>query len=73
MYKTYIHTTNLYGKNYKTSKHKNKLHILQKYAIKINILKLSSNKKIKIFAYLMWIILKKYWIRIGDADRTWGG
>jgi hypothetical protein len=46
MYKSYIHTTNLYGKSYKTSKHTNKLHILQKYAIKINTLKLSSNKKI---------------------------
>jgi len=33
------------GKNYKISKHPNKIHILQKYAIKINILKLSSNKK----------------------------
>jgi hypothetical protein len=32
------------GKSYKTSKHPNKIHILQKYAIKINILKLSSNK-----------------------------
>jgi hypothetical protein len=31
-------------KNYKTSKHPNKIHILQKYAIKFNILKLSSNK-----------------------------
>jgi hypothetical protein len=31
--------------SYKTNKHTNKLHILQKYAIKINILKLSSNKK----------------------------
>jgi len=34
------------GKGYKISKHPNKMHILQKYAIKINILKLSSNKKI---------------------------
>jgi len=32
-------------KSYKTSKHTNKLHILQNYAIQINILKLSSNKK----------------------------
>ena len=32
-------------KNYKTSKHPNKIHILQKYAKKINILKLNSNKK----------------------------
>ena len=31
--------------SYKKNKHTNKLHILQKYAIKINILKLSSNKK----------------------------
>jgi hypothetical protein len=33
------------GKSYKTSKHPNKIYILQKYTIKINILKLSSNKK----------------------------
>ena len=32
-------------KNYKTSKHPNKIHILHKYAKTINILKLSSNKK----------------------------
>ena len=37
------------GKNYKTSKHQNKIHILQNYIVKINILKLSSNKK--------WIVL----------------
>jgi hypothetical protein len=37
-------------KSYKTSKHKKiYIYILQKYAIKINILKLSSNKK--------WIVL----------------
>jgi hypothetical protein len=46
-------------KSYKTSKHINKLHILQKYAIRINILKLSSNKKWVLFFYLMWGILKK--------------
>jgi hypothetical protein len=51
MYKSYIYTTNLYGKGYKTIKHPNKIHMLQKYAIKINILKLSSNKK-WIVAYL---------------------
>ena len=35
-------------KNYKTSKHPNKIHILQKYTKKkINILNLSSNKKKK--------------------------
>jgi len=33
------------GKSYKTSKHPNKIYILQKYTIKINILKLNSNKK----------------------------
>jgi len=32
-------------KNYKTNKHPNKMHILQKICKKINILKLSSNKK----------------------------
>jgi hypothetical protein len=37
------------GKSYKTSKHSNKIHILQKYTIKINILKLSSNRK--------WVLL----------------
>jgi hypothetical protein len=37
------------GKSYKTIKHTNKLHIQQKHAIKINILKLSLNKK--------WIVL----------------
>jgi hypothetical protein len=42
------------GKSYKTSKHPNKMHILQKkkYVIKINILKLSSNKKIGQFCIL---------------------
>jgi hypothetical protein len=40
------------GKSYKTNKHPNKINILQKYAIKINILKLSSNKKWIIF--LTW-------------------
>jgi hypothetical protein len=40
MYKSYIHTTNPMGKTYKISKHTNKIHILQKYAIKINILKI---------------------------------
>jgi hypothetical protein len=40
MYKSYIHTTNHMGKTYKISKHTNKIHILQKYAIKINILKI---------------------------------
>jgi hypothetical protein len=35
MYKSYIHTINFYGKSYKTSKHPNKIHILQKYAIKL--------------------------------------
>ena len=34
LYKSYFHTTNLYGKNYKTSKHTNKLHILHKNAKK---------------------------------------
>jgi hypothetical protein len=33
MYKSYIHTTNLYEKCYKTSKHPNKIRILQKYTI----------------------------------------
>jgi len=33
------------GKSYKINKHTNKIHILQKYTIKINILKLNSNKK----------------------------
>jgi hypothetical protein len=47
------------GKNYKISKHPIKIHILQKYAIKINILKLSSNKKKSSFAYLKWAILNK--------------
>ena len=32
------------GKSYKTSKLLNKIYILQKYTIKINILKLSSNE-----------------------------
>jgi hypothetical protein len=32
-------------KSYKTSKHTNKLHILQRYVIKINILKFSSNEQ----------------------------
>jgi hypothetical protein len=51
-------------KSYKTSKHPNKIHILQKYAIKINILKLSSNKKkMDSFAYLKWGILDKIWIK----------
>jgi len=36
-------------KNYKTSKHQNKIYIQQKYAIKINILKLILNKK--------WVVL----------------
>jgi hypothetical protein len=36
-------------KSYKTSQHPDKMHTLQKYAIKNNILKLSSNKK--------WIVL----------------
>jgi len=40
------------GKSYKTSKHPNEMHILQKYIIKINILKLSSNKKIGQFCLL---------------------
>jgi hypothetical protein len=62
------------GKSYNTSKHTNKLHILQKYAIKINILKLSLNiKKMDNFAYLMWIVLKKILNSNRDADRTWGG
>ena len=43
-------------KNYKTSKHPNKIHILQKYAIKINILKVSSNKK--------WVVL----LNVGDPQ-----
>jgi hypothetical protein len=43
----------------KTSKHRNKIHILQKYAIKINILKLSSNKKMDNFTYLKLRILNK--------------
>jgi hypothetical protein len=41
MYKSYIYTTNFYGKNYKTSKHTNKLHILYQNSIKINIFKMS--------------------------------
>jgi hypothetical protein len=46
MYKSYIHIINLYEK--KTIKQVNikKIHILQKYTIKINFLKLSLNKKI---------------------------
>jgi hypothetical protein len=40
-------------KNYKTSKHPNKIHKLQKHVIKINILKLSSNKKMNSFVYLI--------------------
>jgi hypothetical protein len=44
-----LYTKFQWEKSYKTSKHPNKIYILQKYAIKINILKLSSNKK--------WIIL----------------
>ena len=46
-------------KSDKTSKHTNKLHKLYQNAIKINILKLSSNEKIVSFVYLMWGILKK--------------
>jgi len=41
MYKLYIHTTNFYEKNYKTSKHTNKLHKLYQNAIKNNFLKMS--------------------------------
>jgi len=49
MYKSYIHTTNFYGK--KAIKQANTqikyiyIYTLQKYTKKINILKLSSNKK----------------------------
>ena len=46
-------------KNYKTSKHPNKIHILQKICKKINILKLISNKKNDKSAYLKWRILNK--------------
>ena len=46
-------------KNYKTSKHPKKIHILQKYTKKINILKLCSNKKKGRFAYLRWRMLNK--------------
>jgi hypothetical protein len=35
MYKSYIHTTNFYRKNYKISKHTNKLHILYQNAKKL--------------------------------------
>ena len=45
MYKSEIHTINLYDKNYKISKYLNKIHMLQKICKKINILKLSSYKK----------------------------
>jgi len=52
-------------KNYKTSKHQNKIHILQKkYAKIINNLKLSWNKKKNRFVYLKWRIFNKIWIRI---------
>jgi len=37
------------GKSYKISKHSNKIYILQKYTIKINILKLSSDKNWVVF------------------------
>jgi len=33
------------GRDYKTSKYPNKIHILQKHTIKINILKLSKKKR----------------------------
>ena len=43
LYKLYNHTTNLYAK--KAMKQVNKkIHMLQKYTIRINILKLNSNK-----------------------------
>jgi hypothetical protein len=50
MYKSYIHTIIFHEKKaIKTSKHPHKIHIPQKYGIKTNILKLSSNKK--------WVVL----------------
>jgi hypothetical protein len=62
------------GKSYKTSKHTNKLHLLQKYAIKIKILKLSLNiKKNGQFCLLDVDSLKKILNSNRDADRTWGG
>jgi hypothetical protein len=59
MYKSYIHIINLYEK--KTIKQVNtkKIHILQKYTIKINFLKLSLNKKKSSFAYSKCGILTK--------------
>jgi hypothetical protein len=43
-------------KSYKTTQ--KKIHILQKYAIKFNILKFSSNKKMGSFAYELSIKFK---------------
>ena len=64
MYKSYIHTTYFHGKkSYKTSKHTNKLYIPHKNAKKINIFKMSYNKKH--VPFLTWCddSLKKKWYR----------
>jgi hypothetical protein len=54
-------------KSYKICKHPNKIHIVQKYAIKINILKLSSNKK--------WVVLltwsEESSIKFESEQRCW--
>jgi hypothetical protein len=60
-------------KNYKIIKHPNKIHILKEIHKKINILKLSSNKKNDRFAYLKWRIFNKIWVSVVVIGFIMGG
>jgi hypothetical protein len=54
-------------KNYKTSKHPNKIHIIQKYAKKLTFKNCVQIKKGR-FAYLRWKIRNKN-LQNTDADK----